>query len=90
MSPNCSTCDTREDVDHLFWACPNYADERKIFFDKLQIEGVARSTTQDIQSPPGSVRDARKNILLSFRIPGRYLPSGPLVEVPTVLRIDIQ
>lgn len=58
MSPNCPTCDTLEDVDHLFWACPNYADERKIFFDRLQIAGVARSTAQDILFPPGSIRDA--------------------------------
>lgn len=64
ISPNCSSCDVPEDLEHLIWVCPNLADARKSFLDGLQLAGVAHGTTEDILFPPGSVRDATRTFAL--------------------------
>lgn len=50
-SPNCPACDEREDLDHIFWTCPQNANSRNVL--KKSIANGSNQDTRSLLFPAG-------------------------------------
>ncbi|KAM7281536.1 uncharacterized protein ISCGN_005804, partial [Ixodes scapularis] len=67
-SPNCDSCGTLEDTEHVLWSCPKYGSARTVLHTALQTSRTSVTTPRQLMFPNGGKRLAEHTFraLLEF------------------------
>lgn len=67
-SPNCDSCGTLEDTEHVLWSCPKYGSARTVLHTALQTSRTPVTTPRQLMFPNGGKRLAEHTFraLLEF------------------------
>ncbi|KAG0431069.1 hypothetical protein HPB47_022129 [Ixodes persulcatus] len=55
-SPNCNSCGTLEDTEHVLWSCPKYGSARTVLHTALQTSSTSVTTPHQLMFPNGGKR----------------------------------